>query len=173
MHPPPPTYLPPPLYDLPCVQRYTTRIEADEANYPVLLGNGNLKETGKLEGGRWGSDLGGGPARRCGLGEVPYLEIAITSPPTATTTASPYNHSITTTSATRYGAAVTFSLKTAASHFGPCTWISSVSHLVLLIIENSPPPSCLAVPSEGTMQCGMTPSRSPVTCSHWWRASWP
>ncbi|EFJ47753.1 hypothetical protein VOLCADRAFT_81369 [Volvox carteri f. nagariensis] len=32
--------------------KYTTRIEADEANYPVLLGNGNLKEAGKLEGGR-------------------------------------------------------------------------------------------------------------------------
>ncbi|GLI71085.1 hypothetical protein VaNZ11_016002 [Volvox africanus] len=32
--------------------KYTTRIEADEANYPVLLSNGNLKESGKLEGGR-------------------------------------------------------------------------------------------------------------------------
>ncbi|GFR41652.1 hypothetical protein Agub_g2389 [Astrephomene gubernaculifera] len=31
---------------------YTTRMEADEAAYPVLLGNGNLKESGKLEGGR-------------------------------------------------------------------------------------------------------------------------
>ncbi|GLC52687.1 hypothetical protein PLESTB_000657300 [Pleodorina starrii] len=32
--------------------KYTTRIEADEGAYPVLLGNGNLKETGKMEGGR-------------------------------------------------------------------------------------------------------------------------
>ncbi len=34
--------------------RYTTRIEADAAAYPVLLGNGNLKEEGQLPGGRWG-----------------------------------------------------------------------------------------------------------------------
>lgn len=32
--------------------RYTTRIEADKAKYPVLLSNGNLKEQGELEGGR-------------------------------------------------------------------------------------------------------------------------
>jgi aminopeptidase N len=32
--------------------RYTTRIEADKAKYPVLLSNGNLKEAGELEGGR-------------------------------------------------------------------------------------------------------------------------
>lgn len=32
--------------------RYTTRIEADAAKYPVLLSNGNLKEEGQLEGGR-------------------------------------------------------------------------------------------------------------------------
>lgn len=32
--------------------RYTTRIEADKAKYPVLLSNGNLKETGEAEGGR-------------------------------------------------------------------------------------------------------------------------
>jgi aminopeptidase N len=32
--------------------RYTTRIEADKAKYPVLLGNGNLKEQGDVEGGR-------------------------------------------------------------------------------------------------------------------------
>jgi hypothetical protein len=32
--------------------RYTTRVEADKAKYPVLLSNGNLKETGELEGGR-------------------------------------------------------------------------------------------------------------------------
>ncbi len=31
---------------------YTTRIEADEKSSPVLLGNGNCVETGKLEGGR-------------------------------------------------------------------------------------------------------------------------
>ncbi|HSO46456.1 MAG TPA: aminopeptidase N, partial [Rhizobiaceae bacterium] len=31
---------------------YTTRIEADEKSSPVLLGNGNCIETGKLEGGR-------------------------------------------------------------------------------------------------------------------------
>ena len=34
----------------PC--RYTTRIEADKARYPVLLSNGNLVESGELEGGR-------------------------------------------------------------------------------------------------------------------------
>lgn len=32
--------------------RYTTRIEADKSKYPVLLSNGNLKETGEAEGGR-------------------------------------------------------------------------------------------------------------------------
>lgn len=32
--------------------RYTIRIEADKAKYPVLLSNGNLKEEGQLEGGR-------------------------------------------------------------------------------------------------------------------------
>lgn len=32
--------------------RYTTRIEADKAKYPVLLSNGNLKEAGELQGGR-------------------------------------------------------------------------------------------------------------------------
>ncbi|KAG2426656.1 hypothetical protein HXX76_012967 [Chlamydomonas incerta] len=32
--------------------KYTTRIEADAAAYPVLLGNGNLKEEGKVAGGR-------------------------------------------------------------------------------------------------------------------------
>jgi len=31
---------------------YTTRIEADETLYPVLLSNGNLKESGELAGGR-------------------------------------------------------------------------------------------------------------------------
>ncbi|GAX81576.1 hypothetical protein CEUSTIGMA_g9004.t1 [Chlamydomonas eustigma] len=31
---------------------YTTRIEAPKDAYPVLLGNGNLKESGALEGGR-------------------------------------------------------------------------------------------------------------------------
>lgn len=45
---------PPPLL------RYTTRIEADAAAYPVLLGNGNLKETGQADGGRWGAGKGGG-----------------------------------------------------------------------------------------------------------------
>ncbi|KAG2426781.1 hypothetical protein HXX76_012837 [Chlamydomonas incerta] len=32
--------------------KYTTRIEADAAAYPVLLGNGNLKAAGKADGGR-------------------------------------------------------------------------------------------------------------------------
>eukprot|EP00775_Hariotina_reticulata_P008909 gene8910-9086_t len=32
--------------------RYTTRLEADKAKYPVLLSNGNLKSSGDLEGGR-------------------------------------------------------------------------------------------------------------------------
>ncbi|PRW56145.1 puromycin-sensitive aminopeptidase isoform X1 isoform A [Chlorella sorokiniana] len=32
--------------------KYTTRIEADKARYPVLLGNGNLVQSGDLEGGR-------------------------------------------------------------------------------------------------------------------------
>ena len=32
--------------------RFTTRIEADQALYPVLLSNGNLVEEGELEGGR-------------------------------------------------------------------------------------------------------------------------
>jgi aminopeptidase N len=31
---------------------YTTRIEASKEAYPVLLGNGNLKESGDLDGGR-------------------------------------------------------------------------------------------------------------------------
>lgn len=32
--------------------KYTTRIEADKSKYPVLLGNGNLAESGEIEGGR-------------------------------------------------------------------------------------------------------------------------
>ncbi|PSC69009.1 puromycin-sensitive aminopeptidase isoform X1 [Micractinium conductrix] len=32
--------------------KYTTRVEADKARYPVLLSNGNLIESGELEGGR-------------------------------------------------------------------------------------------------------------------------
>ncbi len=32
--------------------RFTTTIEADKSRFPVLLSNGNLKETGELEGGR-------------------------------------------------------------------------------------------------------------------------
>ncbi|KAL6749281.1 hypothetical protein V8C86DRAFT_2851835 [Haematococcus lacustris] len=32
--------------------KYTTRIEADKASYPVLLGNGNLQSSGDLPGGR-------------------------------------------------------------------------------------------------------------------------
>lgn len=48
---PPPT--PHPTHTHPDVMaRYTTRIEADKAKYPVLLSNGNLKETGEAEGGR-------------------------------------------------------------------------------------------------------------------------
>ena len=40
------------FYDRPDVMsKYTTRIEADE-KYPVLLSNGNLMDSGKLEGGR-------------------------------------------------------------------------------------------------------------------------
>ena len=33
-------------------RRYTTRVEADKARYPVLLSNGNLVDSGDLEGGR-------------------------------------------------------------------------------------------------------------------------
>ena len=61
-------YLPPPLQceaegfrgityflDRPDVMsKYSTRIEADKAAYPVLLSNGNLQEQGELPGGRWG-----------------------------------------------------------------------------------------------------------------------
>ena len=32
--------------------RYTTRMEADKALYPVLLGNGNLVDSGEMAGGR-------------------------------------------------------------------------------------------------------------------------
>lgn len=32
--------------------KYTTRIEADKASYPVLLSNGNLIESGEMDGGR-------------------------------------------------------------------------------------------------------------------------
>lgn len=32
--------------------KYTTRVEADKKQYPVLLSNGNLIETGDLQGGR-------------------------------------------------------------------------------------------------------------------------
>lgn len=32
--------------------KYTTRIEADKQKYPVLLSNGNLLESGDLEGGK-------------------------------------------------------------------------------------------------------------------------
>lgn len=32
--------------------KYTTRIEADKALYPVLLGNGNLVGEGEMEGGK-------------------------------------------------------------------------------------------------------------------------
>lgn len=34
------------------MSKYTTRIDADKALYPVLLSNGNLIESGELEGGR-------------------------------------------------------------------------------------------------------------------------
>lgn len=34
------------------LRRYTTRIEADKAAYPVLLSNGNLVASGELPGGR-------------------------------------------------------------------------------------------------------------------------
>jgi len=41
------------FFDRPDVMTvYTTRIEADKTLYPVLLGNGNLKESGDLENGR-------------------------------------------------------------------------------------------------------------------------
>lgn len=41
------------FYDRPDVMaRYTTRIEADKALYPVLLSNGNLVAEGDMEGGR-------------------------------------------------------------------------------------------------------------------------
>ena len=53
--------------------KYVTRIEAPKASYPVLLGNGNLKDKGDLpggdrcvggRGGRWeegeGGQVGGG-----------------------------------------------------------------------------------------------------------------
>lgn len=32
--------------------KYTTRVEADKAHYPVLLSNGNLVDSGELPGGR-------------------------------------------------------------------------------------------------------------------------
>ena len=32
--------------------KYTTRIEADKKQYPVMLSNGNLLEEGDLENGR-------------------------------------------------------------------------------------------------------------------------
>lgn len=35
-----------------CMSTFTTRIEADKAKYPVLLSNGNLIDSGELEGGR-------------------------------------------------------------------------------------------------------------------------
>jgi len=34
------------------LSRYTTRIEADKAAYPVLLSNGNLVDSGEIQGGR-------------------------------------------------------------------------------------------------------------------------
>lgn len=41
------------FYDRPDVMaKYTTRIEAEKARYPVLLSNGNLIDQGELEGGR-------------------------------------------------------------------------------------------------------------------------
>jgi len=35
-----------------CMSMFTTRIEADKSKYPVLLSNGNLIDSGDLEGGR-------------------------------------------------------------------------------------------------------------------------
>jgi aminopeptidase N len=32
--------------------RFTTRVEADKAKYPVLLSNGNLADSGDAPGGR-------------------------------------------------------------------------------------------------------------------------
>jgi hypothetical protein len=56
--------------------RYTTRIEADKAKYPVLLSNGNLKEQGELEGGRhfavWEVSIGNFPA----AGQLPGIGVA-------------------------------------------------------------------------------------------------
>ena len=41
------------FYDRPDVlSKYTCRVEADKTLYPVLLSNGNLKESGDAEGGR-------------------------------------------------------------------------------------------------------------------------
>ena len=40
---------------------FTTRIEADKAEAPVLLANGNLRESGELSGGRLGVGHGGAP----------------------------------------------------------------------------------------------------------------
>ena len=40
-------------YDRPDVMsKYTTRIEADKAKYPVLLSNGNLVDSGDLGSGK-------------------------------------------------------------------------------------------------------------------------
>ena len=41
------------FYDRPDVMaKYTTRVEASKSQYPVLLSNGNLKESGEAAGGR-------------------------------------------------------------------------------------------------------------------------
>ena len=47
---PPPTRRSTPLH--PPLRSYTTRIEADQTKYPVLLSTGNLVEAGPLPGGR-------------------------------------------------------------------------------------------------------------------------
>lgn len=42
------------FYDRPDVMsKYTVRIEGEKAKVPVMLSNGNLKEEGDLEGGRY------------------------------------------------------------------------------------------------------------------------
>ncbi len=63
------------LTHLPC--RYTTRIEADKARYPVLLSNGNLIQSGELEGGRHFTVRRPATAQRPDATGMPHMRRAV------------------------------------------------------------------------------------------------
>lgn len=86
------------------MSRYTTRIEADKALYPVLLSNGNQVDSGELEGGRCDAIYSSRTCvcalragcvavadRRAGFGPDVDFIVIITSSPSALHTPPPPN----------------------------------------------------------------------------------